>query len=117
MEQESQEKKVEYTVLWTADSREDLDDVPEDVAETIIEKVGQRLCRLPHYVGQPLKGTVKKLWKIRFGKYRLVYSINTKYREVYILAVTNRDKVYRDDAIQSLLRLALVLHERSKERK
>jgi mRNA interferase RelE/StbE len=115
MEQGSQEKKVEYMVLWTADSREDLDEVPEDVAETIIEKVGQRLSRLPHFVGQPLKGTVKKLWKLRFGKYRLVYSINTKYKEVYILAITNRDVVYRNDAIQSLLRLAVALHERSKE--
>ena len=117
MEQDSQTKKIEnpYQVLWTADAREDLSEVPEGIAETIIEKTGQRLTQLPHYVGQPLKGTTRKLWKLRFGKYRLVYSINNKYKEVYILAVTNRDVVYRNNAIQSLLKLAVALHERGKQ--
>lgn len=118
MEQDSQAKKIEnlgYQVLWSADAREDLANIPGDIGETIIEKTDQRLTQLPHYVGQPLKGTTKKLWKLRFGKYRLVYSINNKYREVYILAIANRDVVYRHNAIQSLLRLAVTLHERNKQ--
>lgn len=118
MEQDPQAKKIEsstYQVLWSSDAREDLSEMPEDIAETIIEKTGQRLVNLPHYVGQPLKGTTRKLWKLRFGKYRLVYSINNKYKEVYILAVANRDIVYRNNAIQSLLKLAVALHEKSKQ--
>ena len=118
MEQEPQEKKVDntsYQVLWSVDAKDDLSSVPEDIAEVIIEKTGQRLSRLPHYVGQPLKTTTRKLWKIRFGKYRLVYSINTKFKEVYVLAITNRDVAYRHDALQHLLRLAVALHERGKE--
>ena len=118
MEQDPQAKKIEssfYRVLWATEAREDLPEVPRDIADTIIDKTGQRLSQLPHYVGQPLKGTTKKLWKLRFGKYRLVYSINNKYKEVYILAITNRDVVYRNNAVQGLLRLAVVLHERSKD--
>ena len=118
MEQDPQAKKIDglgYQVLWSSDAREDLSGVPEAIAETIIEKTGQRLVNLPHYVGQPLKGTTRKLWKLRFGKYRLVYSINNRYKEVYILAVTNRDVVYRNNAIQSLLKLAVALHERTKQ--
>ena len=119
MEQDPQAKKIEnfsYRVLWSSDAREDLLDIPQDIADTIIDKTGQRLSQLPHYVGQPLKGTTKKLWKLRFGKYRLVYSINTRFKEVYILAIANRDVVYRNDAVQSLLKLAVALHERSKVR-
>ena len=118
MEQDPQAKKVEgstYQVLWSLDARDDLAEVPGDIAETILEKTGQRLAQLPHYIGQPLKGTTRKLWKLRFGKYRLVYSINNKYKEVYVLAITNRDVVYRNNAIQGLLRLAVALHERSKD--
>ena len=119
MEQSPQEKKVEsspYRILWSTAARDDLTQISQDVAETIIEKSDQRLAQLPHYVGQPLKGTTKKLWKLRFGKYRLVYSINAKFKEVYILAIANRDVVYRNDAVQSLLKLAVALHERSKVR-
>ena len=117
MEQSPQEKKVEgsaYQVLWSLDARNDLEHIPQDIAETVIEKTSHRLTQLPHFVGQPLKGTTKKLWKLRFGKYRLVYSINSKFKEVYILALTNRDVAYRHDAIQGLLRLAVALHERGK---
>lgn len=117
MEQSPQEKKIEnsYQILWSSDARQDLEDIPQSVAETIIEKSAQRLAQLPHYVGQPLKGTTKKLWKLRFGKYRLVYSIHSRFKEVYILAITNRDVVYRNNALQSLMRLAVALHERSRE--
>ena len=116
MEQTPQEKKVDpaYQVLWVVAARDDLASVPKPVAETIIEKTSQRLTQLPHFVGQPLKGTTRKLWKLRFGKYRLVYSINTKFKEVYILAIANRDAAYRHDAVQGLLKLAVALHERSK---
>ena len=115
MEQGSQEKKIEYQILWTPDAKQDLENIPRNIAETIIEKGALRLSHLPHYVGQPLKTTTRKLWKIRFGKYRLVYSIHTKFKEVYVLAITNRDIVYRNDAIQHLLKLAVALHERDKE--
>ena len=119
MEQGPPAKKIDhsvYQVLWSSDAKEDLSEVPKDVANTIIEKTGQRLVQWPHYVGQPLKGTTKKLWKLRFGKYRLVYSINNHFKEVYILAITSRDVVYRNNAVQSLLKLAVALHERSEHR-
>ena len=118
MEQDPQAKKIDnstYQVLWSADAREDLSEIPEDIAENILEKTQQRLAQLPHFIGQPLKGTTRKLWKLRFGKYRLVYSINNKYKEVYVLAITNRDVVYRNNAIQGLLRLAVALHEKGKQ--
>ena len=118
MEQEPSAKKVEnvtYRVLWLENSTEDLEKIPKDIAESIIEKADQRLSQFPHYVGQPLKGTTKKLWKIRFSKYRVVYTINNKYKEVYILGVISRDVVYRNNSVQSFLRLAIALHEIGKQ--
>ena len=116
MEQDPQKKKVSdpsYRVLWSSSARQDLSQIPRNIVENILRKTEQRLLQWPHFFGEPLKGTMKKLWKLRFGKYRLVYSINDECHEVYILAITNRDSVYRNNAVQGLLKLAVALHAAS----
>ena len=114
MEQEPQEKKIgepEYRVLWHSEIKKDLSKIsPSDVA-SIVQTAERRLSRAPHLIGQPLKGTTHLLWKSRFSKYRIVYTLNAKAKEVWVLSVQGRDEVYRHSHIQSLLRLAVALHE------
>lgn len=115
MEQDPQRKKVEvYRILWHQNIKEDLEEIPQDIADSITEKIEQRLSQLPHVVGQPLKGTTKKLWKLRFSKYRVVYTINNHFKEVWILAVKPRDIVYKNNAVHSLLKLAIAIHEQGR---
>ena len=115
MEQGPKEKDVapaEYRVLWHPETKKDLSRISPSEAGAMIEAAGYRLSVAPHLIGQPLKGTTHLLWKIRFSKYRIVYTLNPKAKEVWVLSIQGRDEVYRHSHIQSLLRLAVTLHEK-----
>ncbi len=114
MEQAPQEKKLgtpEYRVLWHPEIKKDLSKITPVGVDSIVRTAEHRLSRAPHLIGQPLKGTTHLLWKIRFSKYRIVYTLIAKAKEVWVLSVQGRDEVYRHSHIQSLLRLATALHE------
>jgi len=46
------------------------------------------------YVGVPLVGSLKGLWRVRVGKYRLLYEIDEKQRIVVFHDVDLRKRVY-----------------------
>jgi mRNA-degrading endonuclease RelE of RelBE toxin-antitoxin system len=114
VEQGSQEKKIgvpEYRVLWHPETKKDLSKIGMAAVDSLVQTTRHRFSRAPHLIGQPLKGTTHLLWKIRFSKYRIIYTLNTKAKEVWVLSVQGRDEVYRYSHIQSLLRMAVALHE------
>ena len=101
-----------FTVCWHPGIKQDLKRISPETVEDIVTAATLRLTKVPQFVGQPLKGTDRRLWKIRFGKYRLVFTIDTEAREVWALSVQRRDVVYRDSRLQRLLRVAIALHTR-----
>ncbi len=114
MEQEPKEKAVGepgYKVRWHQEIKKDLSKITPSTVETLVRIAEHRLPRGPQLIGQPLKGTVNLLWRIRFSKYRIVYTLNAKAKEVWVLSVQGRNEVYRHSHIQSMLRLAVALHE------
>lgn len=104
-----------YAVLWHPQIKKDLGRINPAQVETIVRVAEDRLSRAPHLSGQPLKGTTHLLWKLRFSKYRVVYTLRPRTREVWILSVQGRDEVYRPPHIQSLLKLAVALHEQTRQ--
>ena len=118
MESGSQKESIgepAYRIFWHPLVKEDLSRVPKNLTESIIKAAEHRLSRVPHLIGQPLKGTTHLLWKIRFDKYRIVYAIHTKTHEVWILSVQKREVVYRDRHIQSLVNLAIAIRQKAGE--
>jgi len=114
MEQEPQKKKVgipAFGIHWHPDIKDDLEDIHPSTATSIVRAAEHRLSRAPLFIGQPLKGTARLLWKIRFGKYRILYTVNTNANEVWILAVQKRDIVYKHKHVESLLKLAVALQK------
>ena len=114
MEQGASEKPIgapTYRVLWHPEIKHDFSKIPQKLSESILEAAEHRLSRAPLLIGQPLKGTANLLWRIGFSKYRIVYTLNVKVREVWVLSVQKRDIVYRDKHVQSLLRLAVSLQK------
>lgn len=105
-----------YRIVWHPLVKEDLSKVPKNLTKFIVKAAEHRLSRAPHLIGPPLKGTTRLLWKIKFDKHRIVYTINTKANEVWILPVQKREVVYRDRHIQSLVNLAIALRQRGLER-
>lgn len=89
MEPGSQKESISepaYRIVWHPLVKEDLSRIPKNLTESIIKAVEHRLSRAPHLIGQPLKGTTHLLWKIKFDKYRIVYTIRTKTNEVWVLS-------------------------------
>lgn len=100
----------QYKVLWHPDTKGDLSDLSPDIVEHLVDAAQYKLSTAPQFIGQPIKGTTRLLWKVRFSKYRVVYTMNERAKEVWVLAVGKRDAVYRDTNIQSWVKLAIAIH-------
>jgi len=66
--------------------------LPADVKPRVVEAVREILMN-PH-VGIPLIGPLKGLWRVRIGKYRVLYEIDEKEKTVVFHDVDLRKRVY-----------------------
>ena len=108
MEQKPQGSQAQgpFRVKITPRAQEDLSEISSGVADTILRLMKNKLSRAPDYFGEPLKGTGGMVWKTKPGKYRVLYVIRFNEKEVHVLAIKNRDSVYRPDQLQTLINLA-----------
>ena len=100
-----------FRVIWHPEIKRDFSKIPPAFVDSIVRSADYRLSRAPQLIGQPLKGTTNQLWRIAFSKYRVVYAINAKKKEVWVLSVQKRELVYRDRHVQYLLKLAVAIQE------
>lgn len=112
MEPISQEEIGPFKVLWHTHVTHDFGKIDFYVAEEIVERAENRLHKIPFAVGTPLKGTSNRLWRIRHRDYRVLYTVNTAAKEVWVLSVRHRSIVYRPEHLESLLQLAIMLNQR-----
>ena len=66
--------------------------LPVDVKPRVVEALRETL--IDPYIGVPLIGPLKGLWRVRVGKYRVIYEINEKETVVVFLDVDLRKRVY-----------------------
>ncbi len=66
--------------------------LPGDVSPRVVEAIREIIVN-PH-VGVPLVGPLKGLWRVRIGKYRVIYEINEKEKVVVFHDVDLRKRVY-----------------------
>jgi len=66
--------------------------LPSGVKSRVVEAAREILVN-PH-VGVPLVGSLKGLWRVRIGKYRVIYEINEKEKIVVFLDVDLRKRIY-----------------------
>jgi len=66
--------------------------LPSDVKPRVVEALREVLMN-PH-VGVPLIGPLKGLWRVRVGKYRVIYEINEEGKIVVFHDVDLRKRVY-----------------------
>ena len=67
--------------------------IEKQIRTRIIESVKQ-LYENPEKLGKPLKQS--DYWSLRVGDYRVIYEINQNKKQVIILFVGHRSKVYDD---------------------
>ena len=81
-----------YKIRYKSSVRRDLKNLDKSVVMRILESIEKNLSENP-YIGKPLTGKYKGLYKYRVGKYRVIYTIRGD--EVWILKIGHRKHVYR----------------------
>jgi mRNA interferase RelE/StbE len=83
-----------YVVVYREEVlEEDLPGIPADLRARILRAIEQRLLTEPARYGQRLRRSLRGLWKLRVGDYRVCYEI--KGRTVTVWAVLHRRDVYK----------------------
>lgn len=84
----------EYRIRYTADAVDDFAEMPGNIITRIRKAENERLKTAPEKYGEPLRGELAGLWKIRVGDYRIVYELNRSTRIVTVWGAYHRKAVY-----------------------
>ncbi len=79
-----------YGIRYHSKIKDDIKTLDASVKKKIKTAIENKLSSEPFIYGQRLKGTVKDLWKLRVGRYRVIYIIDDETKMVYILAIAHR---------------------------
>ena len=73
----------------------------------ILTAIRKKLTTEPKKFGRPLRGELKKYWKLRVGKYRVIYEILEDQVLVYVILVGfRRDEDVYKAAVSRLINTA-----------
>ena len=86
---------ADYTITFARSARKELENLPANIADRILEKI-ELLATNPRPPGTIKLHGQKNLWRLRVGDYRAVYSIDDFSRTVDVSVVRHRREVYRD---------------------
>lgn len=72
----------------------------------ILTAIRKKLATEPKKFGRPLRGELKKYWKLRVGEYRVIYEILEDQVLVYIILVGfRRDEDVYKAAVSRLIKI------------
>jgi mRNA interferase RelE/StbE len=84
--------KAKYSLVVTNRFRRSFKNVEKSVQERVFDILSE-LMEKP-YTGTKLSGELSGLWRIRVGDYRIIYLINEKEKQVILIDVGHRKKIY-----------------------
>lgn len=82
-----------YKVLLAREAEKQLVGIDQRYKKAIIRAL-QRLSNNPN-LGAPLRRELKGLWRMRVGKYRVIYEVKQKSNTVLVWTIEHRRDVYR----------------------
>ena len=82
-----------FKVLLHPKAAKELQKIEKQMCTRLIENAKQ-LHENPDTLGKPLKQS--DYWSLRVGDYRVIYEINQNKKQVIILFIGHRSKVYDD---------------------
>jgi mRNA interferase RelE/StbE len=84
--------RANYRLIPTREFLKNLERLDIQTNQRIISSI-EDLSGNP-FLGKPLRGELKGLYSLRIGKYRVIYSVDTKRQEIVLHAAKHRSKVY-----------------------
>ena len=86
---------MNYKVKWNEKVVDDLKKIDKKQAGKIIDKIKNYLIKEPGSLGKPLKGMFKGMYRFRIGDFRVIYTINEKEKELKVMVIDHRNKIYK----------------------
>ena len=84
-----------WTLVVAPSAERTLQRLPEKIATAIVEFMVGPLVQNPRGVGHELRRELEGLWSARRGGYRIVYELQERTHEVWVLRIEHRADVYR----------------------
>ena len=86
---------MSYKILFSRKSKQQLINLERNIATRIIKKL-KEIRENPYAKGVvKLKGNIN-MFRVRVGKYRVLYEVYEKEKEVVIIKIDKRERVYRN---------------------
>ncbi len=91
-----------YGVRYHHKVKGDIKPLDENTKERIRKAIEEKLATEPLIFGERLRGSLRDLWKLRVGNYRVIYIVEKD--TVYILGIVHRKEAYRNISVEDLLK-------------
>jgi mRNA interferase RelE/StbE len=82
-----------YKSVFTHGFTKQFDKLPKSIKEQVVK--GLEKTATDPYAGTRLQGKLKGLWRWRVGKYRVIYAIDEKEKNIVFLDVGLRKSIYK----------------------
>lgn len=86
--------QMPYHLFYHEKAVAELERLNTNIRKRIVTAIEYRLTKAPEIFGKPLRYSLKGLWSLRVGDFRIVYSIKVKEEEIIILRIGHRRDVY-----------------------
>ena len=84
---------TEYLITFAAAAKKELQDLPSDAIGRVLPKI-RELGGNPRPAGWRKLSGYKDRWRIRIGRYRVVYTIDDRVKSVDITRIAQRKDAY-----------------------
>lgn len=81
-----------YEISWRPKTIEELKELDLELAKRIILKIND-LKLAPYHFVEKLTGSI--CWRLRVGDYRIIINIDEEKKEIQVLKIGHRKKIYK----------------------
>jgi mRNA interferase RelE/StbE len=85
-----------YTIHYLDKVIDDIKKIDKTVLSIIKKTIEKKLSLEPLKFGKPLRNTLKNLYSLRIGKYRIIYEVKKDKLVILVIMIASRDTVYID---------------------
>jgi len=86
-----------WKVKFTSEAKEDLKGLDDEVRKRVIKKLDWLQRNFDKITPLPLSGKWQGFFKLRVGKWRIIYKKDEERREIIVFVIGKRDKVYKEN--------------------
>ena len=87
-------KPTTWTIVYVESAVQDIRELDGSIRKILKKAIEEKLGTDPLKFGLPLRRTLKKLFKLRVGDYRIIYQIEKNEVTVLIVKIGHRREVY-----------------------